>query len=1170
MKKLRSFLLNLFFWSFTTFFGLICLTLAFLQTDYAKDKLRSLLQEQLQKYDSSAFLGVIEGNLPLQVEIKHLLFATDQYEVSLSNLHVRIALRSLVAKKLIISRIAIKEASFRTFSKNSEITDLSGLITPLKGCFSIDSFTIDKLHLPEHSLHVDGQGHIGGMLLDSQLTLKIHTQEETPSFLEIEYRADHKEFSLECYAKITEHLSLQHGKVNLDLSNSQWEMQAKGQKETLVALVRGNHSTRTDTLFPPIKASVTMSSQTITGLEAYHIYAPFNCMAKAQVFASSALNISDLQINTPHVTGSISGSLDKSRRILGGRFQLKANDLAKVKLPQAGLALADNGVFTGNFDGKKTKVEFFLDELSLHSVIYKKLKGTLIAETQGLQYSGAFNLKATHSMFPFDLACKFTQLPPDDLQIQDLVIHGPSTDLGGELTLNLQNWDCNGFIVGRIENLQKFQELFPSLYLNGSLACELKLSTDTKQNVEIHALLEDFFAGKLYVQNGSFDGSFYDVKDHITGEATFDIHQGKYGDFDLKSGKIHTYWDSGRWPYEISLQGFWKHPFELESSGSWMWVQQSFDLKIDELFGYTLKKPFRLVHKTSLKTSPTLFSLDDFIFDIGKGRLASRAHLSAKQSEIKLEGAGLPLDLIAVIYPDFSFNGMSSIDAHFTEYEGRTQGNAHIYLDHAELLHLGRTEPSKAKGLLCLNYDRDTLQTHLLLRSEHEQFLELTGTYPLEISLFPLRATLDDKRNFYTELTAEGFLQEIFDFIEPGFQRIEGFLSTRILASGKLSEPSLHGELDLQNGLYENYFIGADIRNINAKAYASGQEILFDSITASDGKTGKISGSGHFSLNNSEHFPYQINLDLQDAKALGLDMVEAWASGRLMLSGNQRKMLISGNLDLDKTIFTVSDTLPTDIPVIPIDFINLPPSLENTRTKQALPVQIDLNLNTKENTLVRGKGLKSYWGGKIHVSGVNLNLSAEGQLSLAKGEFLFAGKTFSLTHGEISFSDKPQNPAHINLTGILNLKAATIIATLRGPLTAPVLTFTSNPPMPTSEIVSYILFDKPSSEVKPIEAIQLAQTIVSLSGGGGPDILDAIRKKLGVDKLTIVSGKDSSDQISVQIGRYVTKGVMVTLSQSPNKSDVIVEIDLSHGFTFQAETQDQEEGKFTLKWNCNY
>jgi translocation and assembly module TamB len=140
---------------------------------------------------------------------------------------------------------------------------------------------------------------------------------------------------------------------------------------------------------------------------------------------------------------------------------------------------------------------------------------------------------------------------------------------------------------------------------------------------------------------------------------------------------------------------------------------------------------------------------------------------------------------------------------------------------------------------------------------------------------------------------------------------------------------------------------------------------------------------------------------------------------------------------------------------------------------------------------------------------------------------------------------------------------------IQGPIESPTFTLQSIPYMPTSAILSRVLFNKDIAEINAVQALQLANVIVSMSGANGPDLLETIRRSIGVDRLTII-GKDGSDEISLQIGWYLTHGVTVSISQSATSSDVTVEVDLKHGFIFQAESQNQEEGKFSLKWNKNY
>ncbi len=174
-----------------------------------------------------------------------------------------------------------------------------------------------------------------------------------------------------------------------------------------------------------------------------------------------------------------------------------------------------------------------------------------------------------------------------------------------------------------------------------------------------------------------------------------------------------------------------------------------------------------------------------------------------------------------------------------------------------------------------------------------------------------------------------------------------------------------------------------------------------------------------------------------------------------------------------------------------------------------------------QSIYLTGRGLEAELAGNLHVTGRNLAIEPKGTLRLIKGKFHFGGKEFLLTQGDISFSE---NSSHLNLTATLNLADITVYALLRGPLQSPVLTFQSTPTLPTSSILARILFNKDISELTAAQLLQLADAIVSLSGGAAPSVLESIRQSIGVDRLNIVSGE--SDNIAVQVGKYLAKGVI--------------------------------------------
>ena len=237
-----------------------------------------------------------------------------------------------------------------------------------------------------------------------------------------------------------------------------------------------------------------------------------------------------------------------------------------------------------------------------------------------------------------------------------------------------------------------------------------------------------------------------------------------------------------------------------------------------------------------------------------------------------------------------------------------------------------------------------------------------------------------------------------------------------------------------------------------------------------------------------------------------------------------------------------------------------------------------MRVSSGRNIYIEGRGLNSRWQGDFQLGGTYDQIKTKGTLNLAQGNFIFAGRSFDLTEGSFIFT--PENPIHtFRIAATTAVLGTNITASLKGQLNRPDLSFSSTPSLPLSSILSLLIFGEDISELTIFQTATLAATAASLSGQGS-DIFQATRKTLGIDRLAVVHtpGKrqddDSSTESSaLQVGKYVVNGVLVTFSQGleAGSSNVAVQIDLRKGFIFEAETiQQQEQGKFSIRWNYNY
>jgi translocation and assembly module TamB len=137
-------------------------------------------------------------------------------------------------------------------------------------------------------------------------------------------------------------------------------------------------------------------------------------------------------------------------------------------------------------------------------------------------------------------------------------------------------------------------------------------------------------------------------------------------------------------------------------------------------------------------------------------------------------------------------------------------------------------------------------------------------------------------------------------------------------------------------------------------------------------------------------------------------------------------------------------------------------------------------------------------------------------------------------------------------------------------LAKPKIQFSSLPALGENGILSLILFNKPITQLHPFQSIELAQTLLEFSGEQNPFSLSKIRSNLSVDTLDIRASEDDSNSLTLHVGKYIRPGLLIGLSQSKKASDLLLQLELKHGFLLKAESQEQKEGKFSLKWNKSF
>ncbi len=865
--------------------------------------------------------------------------------------------------------------------------------------------------------------------------------------------------------------------------------------------------------------------------------------------------IHHLCLESDHFALSGSATMENHTQLSTAIFDFTCSDLS------AFIPTAITGSCTGTLklDSEQLCMEASSESLRLANFPLDSTTLILRAKPEQENWQGTIDLTSSHEKVPlschvaFRTLCDFTFISVDEA-----LFSAPDTTISSKFTYAPLVKEWEGTLLASCDNLKVWRSFFPQSSLSGNLQFSLA-RTDQKltsclqiENVHCFQLAANRLTLKVEAEGEK--GNLF-----ITGE------EGSWNELSIAKIEIASTLLGQEADFTLRGQGSYQGATELVSSGHISFNPENCKFQITSLEGFALEKEFDLKEPFSIEWTPSHFTLYPLHVRVGSGTLMAQIHSGEEQLHIQAKANECPLDFFSLIFPSLTVNGVgnASIDLHGNRET--LQGACYLLVDSAEVLPYGASLPLHIKGSLQLNIDQQIAQIHALARSEKEQFFDLTASVPICYKAFPFHLSIDKLRPFSSILTAEVDLEELLHFVNIGPQHLEGRLSTRLLCNNQ----GLNGEIELKEGRYENYISGGILKDLSMKGVAHQQSIIINSLTASDGsKEGQLTGRGHIEL--FPKFAFVLEGDLTHFQAVNNQTIKGNVDGHIKISGNNKEAIAKGELELVEAHFSIPDRLPPQLPDLHVTFINPPDTLVQREPDPPFFL-FDLELNAPKQIFVEGRGLNCECKGKLRVSGTSTSIDASGTLSLLKGEYFFCGKLFTLTDAELIFKEKVTPGIFVTVTGNCNLPDLTARVTLCGPLFCPSLNLYSIPQLPANQILARLLFDKDVSDISPIQALQLAQTLLSLSGSAGPsDLFEKVRKTLHIDRLSLLTSEDDPGKVSLQISKYLAPGVLLTLIQGASSRNLAIEIELLRGFLLQAAINEKQQGKFSLKWHHHY
>ncbi len=700
------------------------------------------------------------------------------------------------------------------------------------------------------------------------------------------------------------------------------------------------------------------------------------------------------------------------------------------------------------------------------------------------------------------------------------------------------------------------------------------LHDQAQQNANLFVKAENVEGDFGRVDAISMTAVVQDLLGKVNLSAKADLRDFEQGDTVLSSLTLGTKGDLKRLAIDLDLAGSMIEPFSLKAGGA-LSLDGPIALDLDRLDGLVAGEVLALNSPLRVEQGDDRLTLADLDLRLGDAGLRAEVDMGAKNVEGRLDLRSLPLAWLER-FDGPAIDGTAEARVDLSGTVQRPKISATLDLRNIEADQVAETELPPVDVAIRADLGNGLLASSLVASRLTQEPVTMSASLPLTLALRPFVLEIPEDGELEGDIKADVQLSRIGDLLALDQQILKGKLSSKLTLAGTIAAPEIEGPITLEEGVYENLTTGTALYDLTMRADASKERFTINQLKGKVGDDGSVEAEGWVDLDPEANFPLSASLNLDNAKLVSMDQVEASIEGDIAMQGDLGDAAITGDLKVIRADISIPDGGGPDLPDIEIEEVG--GTIVNTEEpeeakEQPFDPKLDLTINLPNKIYVTGRGLQSEWQGKLDITGRTSDPRITGDLSIKKnGYFDFVDKRFDLEEGRVDFSGgSPPNP-------IIGIRAASTeddfkaIIKLDGPATDPKLTLESEPVLPEDEVLARLLFNRELSEIGPVEAGKLAYALSSLRGGGGGfDAFGEVRDALSLDTLNYEGGKGDEGG-KLKAGKYLSDDIYFEVEggAAENSGRARVEIEVLPNVSIEADTGQDANGGVGLKWRYNY
>ncbi|MDD5578689.1 MAG: translocation/assembly module TamB domain-containing protein [Methylobacter sp.] len=398
----------------------------------------------------------------------------------------------------------------------------------------------------------------------------------------------------------------------------------------------------------------------------------------------------------------------------------------------------------------------------------------------------------------------------------------------------------------------------------------------------------------------------------------------------------------------------------------------------------------------------------------------------------------------------------------------------------------------------------------------------------------------------------------------PELPGIQGHLTSDLSVQGTINKPVIKGAIHLAAAVQVPEF-GLDLHEIKLDAVAPADNTGLIELTGS-AKSGEgfVMLNGHVLLQSESGWPVELRLTGENFEIAKLPEAQIAVSPALKLEFADAHGQVTGKLKVPKAIMQLKQ-LPENAVKVSQDEIIIGQEQTEENVPAAPGTDADIEIELGEKISFTGQGLKTNLKGKLKVIKTGEKIIMYGNVEMKDATYKSYGQDLTVRKGRFVFNGPVDNPwLDVEAIRVSSDKTVTAILSLTGPLNSPKTSISSDPALPESEALAYLITGKPLSQVSQSEGNMVASAALSYGAGQ----VSWLAGKFGVDQFEVEQGKTLQDTL-LAVGRQLTPDFYVGAKVGLFNKQALLILKRKLTKSLNVETQTGESQRIKLNYELD-